>query len=137
MDYGPQRYAKEVSRSLKRRLIGQVSKENNGSKKPIADQDIQKLLANDSGVDEPLVRTVAAIISAEQQYVPQQEYSGKITLFWARDAKSDFEDNRLGWRRLAAGGFELHVVPGTHTSMREEPHVAELAQTLWPCLEKA
>jgi thioesterase domain-containing protein len=52
----------------------------------------------------------------------------------ARDAKRDFEDNRLAWRKLAAG-FEVHIVPGTHTSMREEPHVAELAAKLRSCLE--
>jgi len=67
----------------------------------------------------------------------EQEYPGKITLFWARDAKPDFEDNRLGWRRLAAGGFDLHIVPGTHTSMREEPYIAELVEKLKPCLENA
>src|SRR4029453_18777410 len=97
-----------------------------------------KLLVNDSGVDESLVRTVTAILSAEQRYVPaQQEYAGKITLFWARDAKTDFEDNRFGWGRLAAGGFEVHVVPGNHTSMREEPNVNVLAQKLKCCLDGA
>jgi thioesterase domain-containing protein len=57
-------------------------------------------------------------------------------LFWARDAAPGYEDNRLGWRRMAAG-FDLHVVPGTHTSMREEPYVAELAKKLKACLENA
>ena len=136
-EYGPARYATEISKSVKRRLTGQVAKENNGSGNTnAADPDIQKLLVNDSGVDESLVRTVAAILSAEQQYIPaRQQYFGKITLFWARDAKRDFEDNRLGWRRLATGGFDLHVVPGTHTSMREEPYVAELVAKLKPYLE--
>jgi amino acid adenylation domain-containing protein len=139
MEYGPRRYATEVSKSVKRRLTGQVIGENNGSRKTNApDPDIQKLLVNDSGVDESLVRTVTAILAADERYVPaRQEYPGKITFFWARDAKSDFEDNRLGWRRLAAGGFDLHVVPGTHTSMREEPYVAELVEKLKPCLENA
>jgi len=36
---------------------------------------------------------------------------------------------------MAAGGFDLHVVPGTHTTMREEPFVAELAEKLKACLD--
>jgi len=143
MEYGPRRYATEVSKSVKRRLTGQVAKgssgESNGSgKAKDLDAEIQKLLVKDSGVDESLVRTVAAILSAEERYVPaRREYPGKITLFWARDAKPNFQDNRLGWRRMAAGGLDLQVVPGTHTSMREEPYVAELVEKLKPCLANA
>jgi aspartate racemase len=138
MEQGPRLYFSETGKALKRRLTGQISKENNGAGTNGApDPEIQKLLVKDSGVDEALVRTVAAILSAEEQYRPaQHEYSGKITLFWARDAAPGYEDNRLGWRRMAAG-FDLHVVPGTHTSMREEPYVAELAKKLKACLENA
>ena len=133
---GPKRYASEAAKGVKRRLIGQVAETNNGSGKSNAlDLEIQKVLANDSGVDESLVRTVTAILSAEEAYVPAQNYRGKITFFWAREAKRDFEDNRLGWSRLAAGGFDLHEVDGTHTSMREEPHVADLVEKLKPYLQ--
>jgi amino acid adenylation domain-containing protein len=135
---GPKRYASEAAKGVKRRLIGQVAETNNGSGKSNAlDLEIQKVLANDSGVDESLVRTVTAILSAEEAYVPAQNYRGKITFFWAREAKRDFEDNRLGWRRVAAGGFDVHVVPGNHTSMREEPNVKVLAQELKCCLDGA
>jgi len=143
MKYGPRRYATEVSKSVKRRLTRQVAKgnrgESNGSGKANdLDREIQKLLVKDSGVDESLVRTVAAILSAEERYVPaRQEYPGKITLFWALDAKPNFQDNRLGWRRMAAGGLDLQVVPGTHTTMREEPYVAELVERLKPSLANA
>jgi len=133
-EYGPRRYLSAAGNGVKRRLTGRIAEENNNA--AVADPEIQKLLARDSGVDESLVRTVAAILAAEEQYVPaRQEYPGKITLFWARDAAPDFEDNRLGWRRMAAGGFDLHVVPGTHTTMREEPFVAELAEKLKACLD--
>jgi len=57
---------------------------------------------------------------------------------WAADdAPRDFEDNRSGWTSIAAGGCEIHVVPGTHAKMREEPHVQKLVEKLKPCLEKA
>jgi len=81
---------------------------------------------------------VAAILEAEKNYKPAwPRYPGKITFFWADDAPRDFEDNRSAWTRVAAGGCEIHVVPGTHTKMREEPHVQKLVEKLRPCLEKA
>ncbi len=136
MEKGPRSYAQGIGRSVNRRLTGRVSETNNETNNA-PDPEIQKLLVQDSGVDESLVRTVLAIMAAEEQYVPPRGvYPGKITLFWASDAKRDFEDNRLAWRKLAGAGLEVHVVPGTHTSMREEPHVAELAAKLKPCLEK-
>jgi thioesterase domain-containing protein len=82
------------------------------------------------------LRTVLAILDAEKDYVPRGKiYPGKITLFLAADAEADAEDNRLGWEKLAAGGLEVHSVPGTHISIREEPHVAVLAEKLRRCLE--
>ncbi|HEX6719183.1 MAG TPA: hypothetical protein VF088_18910, partial [Pyrinomonadaceae bacterium] len=75
---------------------------------------------------------------AEQNYRPaNRRYPGRITFFWAEDAPRDFEDNRLAWTKVAAGGCEIHVVPGTHTKMREEPHVQKLVEKLKPCLAKA
>jgi len=69
-----------------------------------------------------LIKTVFGIYRAGEAYQPVGKiYSGKITLFWAKDDEADFEDNRLGWRRLAAAGLEVHEVPGTHGSMREGP----------------
>jgi thioesterase domain-containing protein len=132
MEKGPREYAEGI---VNRRFAGRVSEASNEN---APDPEIQKLLMKDSGVDESLVRTVMAIMAAEEEYIPAHGvYPGKITLFLARDAKSDFEDNRMAWRKLAGAGLEVHVVPGTHTSMREEPHVAELAAKLRACLEKA
>ncbi|MEN3329448.1 MAG: hypothetical protein V7638_4255, partial [Acidobacteriota bacterium] len=126
MEKGPREYAQGI---VNRRFKARVS-ETKSETTSAPDPEIQKLLAEDSGVDKSLVRTVLAIMAAGDEYVPARGvYPGKITFFMARDAKRDFEDNRLAWRKLAAG-FEVHVVPGTHTSMREEPHVAELAAML-------
>jgi hypothetical protein len=33
--------------------------------------------------------------------------------------------------------LEVHDIPGTHTSIREEPHVAMLAARLTECLSRA
>ncbi|HYV09764.1 MAG TPA: amino acid adenylation domain-containing protein [Pyrinomonadaceae bacterium] len=127
MEKGPREYAQEI---VNRRFSRQVSEAKNKTTSA-PNSEIQKVLGKDSGADESLVRTVLAIMAAEEQYVPPRGvYPGKITLFWARDMKTDFEDNRMAWRKLAGAGFEVLVVPGTHTSMREEPHVAELAAKL-------
>ena len=136
MEKGPRTYAQAIWRSVNRRATGLVTETKNETTNA-PDPEIQKLLVKDSGVDESLVRTVLAILAASEQYVPARGYPGKITFFMARDAKRDFEDNRVAWRKLAGGGLEVHVVPGTHTSMREEPHVAELAAKLKPCLDQA
>ena len=123
-------YSAGLMSSVKRRLkLGTSDPE-------ISTSEVQSLVPEQA--DEALMQTVAAILEAEQAYVPRKlSYPGKVTLFWANDAPRDFEDNRLAWRKIAAGGCEIHVVPGTHTKMREEPHVQKLVEKLKPCLEKA
>ena len=122
-------YSAGLVSGVKRRLTQGTS----GRK--ISEAEVQSLVPEQA--DEALVQTVAAILEAEQNYVPRNtSYPGKVTLFWAEDAPRDFEDNRLAWQKLAAS-CEIHIVPGTHTKMREEPHVQKLVEKLKPCLEKA
>ena len=65
-------------------------------------------------------------------YVPKP-YGGKLVLFCVRrNASPDMgsfrnADARLGWRELAAGGVETHLVTGTHHTMLEEPHARVIA----------
>lgn len=87
--------------------------------------------------DDPLIRAVLANLQAERDYTPaQNRYAGKITYFWAQDPQDNFEDNRGAWRKVAAGGFELHVIPGDRVTMRQEPFIAMLAEKLRPALER-
>src|SRR5262249_47689738 len=89
---------------------------------------------------DPLERTVRANLQAEEEYTPVRKvYPGKITFFFAQDRGSvkAYEDNRLTWKRMASGGLEVHLVPGDHITMREEPHVAVLAEKLTDCLNRA
>jgi thioesterase domain-containing protein/acyl carrier protein len=139
MERGLRGYANEIGKTIRRRRTKEAVEGNNGPGNiTVLDPELAKVLERHREVDESLVRTVRAILDSEQDYVPaQQVYPGKITFFWAQDAVRDFEDNRLGWRRIAAGGLDIHVVPGTHTSMREEPYVADLVAKLKPCLENA
>jgi amino acid adenylation domain-containing protein len=89
---------------------------------------------------DPIKRTEWGIYLATQvNYVPPaRRYSGKITYFLARDNqyKSRLDDDRLRWKKLA-GEFEVHVIPGRHDTMSDEPQVAVLAEKLTDCLSRA
>src|SRR5689334_9689485 len=127
---GVRKYVTDATGALTQRL----NRSNSAAGLPVT--EVQSVVQDPQ--DAALVRTVAAILEAEQNYRPvKRRYPGKITFFWAEDAPRDFEDNRSGWTSIAAGGCEIHVVPGTHAKMREEPHVQKLVEKLKPCLEKA
>ncbi len=73
---------------------------------------------------------------ASEDYVPQV-YTGRITLFQAKEANLDFSYypvTQLGWGELAAGGLDIYEIPGSHLSMVQEPHVQVLAEKLSACL---
>ena len=131
---GPRTYATEVVKALQRRLGKAPVLHGNVAS---LDPQIASLLANRTDRDEALVHTVEAIRDAEDNYVPSGKvYPGRITLFWAMNSIKDFEDNRLGWRRLAAG-LDVYEIPGNHTTIREEPNVRILVENLKICIEKA
>jgi thioesterase domain-containing protein len=48
-----------------------------------------------------------------------------------------YEDRRMGWHEVAQGGLEVHVVPGDHTTMEQEPHVQILASRFQKCFDRA
>ena len=64
-------------------------------------------------------------------------YEGKVillrakvpTLFRSRDA-------RMGWEAVAAGGVEVHHIPGGHDDCVSAAHCAELGRLLMRCVEK-
>ena len=68
-------------------------------------------------------------------------FSGKIDLFRAEyQPPSDVfeEDPFLGWSGMAAGGIEVHQLPGDHHMYYLEPATAAvLARKLRACLEQA
>jgi len=95
---------------------------------------------------------------ATRNYVLHR-YAGRVTLFKASEAgpTSDLEtrndstgsgpaerppaagsspDPTFGWSQWAAGGVDVHVVPGNHANMVYQPHVEALAEKLTICLEQ-
>jgi amino acid adenylation domain-containing protein len=102
-----------------------------------ANRELKEAIASRPDLNDPLVQTVLANLEAEKNYRPSvRDYPGRITYFWAKDAGSGYDDNRLAWKRLARGGFDLYQVPGDHATMREEPHVATLVEKLRPILDR-
>lgn len=73
---------------------------------------------------------------AAHRYVPQA-YDGRVTLFWASGDLRGSNDLVAGWRALATGGMEVQEIPGDHLNIIKEPHVAELANKLTDCLQRA
>jgi amino acid adenylation domain-containing protein len=72
----------------------------------------------------------AAHIRAYLKHRPQP-FPGHLTLFRTRchPLFCSFDD-ACGWRELAGGGVTVHLVPGAHESVLDEPHVAMLAREL-------
>jgi thioesterase domain-containing protein len=48
-----------------------------------------------------------------------------------------YEDQRLAWYEVAQGGLEVHVVPGDHSTMEQEPNVQVLASQFQKCFDRA
>ncbi len=74
-----------------------------------------------------------------QEFVPQV-YPGRATVFLtgSRDlSRGPLKSRNPQVPRLAAGGVEIHEIPGDHGSITREPHVRILAEKLRTCLDKA
>ena len=78
-----------------------------------------------------------ALLYAAKCYRPPV-YPGRVTLLRARTSSPATAGSAMwGWDRVAAGGVELHEVPGEHHELLKEPRVAGLAATLQACLDHA
>lgn len=74
---------------------------------------------------------------AAGRYMPGP-YAGRIVQFVAADQWMTglLLDSRLGWKELAAGGFEVQYVAGRHDSLLAEPSVRDLGERLATILRK-
>jgi acyl transferase domain-containing protein/thioesterase domain-containing protein/acyl carrier protein len=66
-----------------------------------------------------------------------EAYSGGVTVFKATSLGGKYDaDGSMGWRVLAAGGVEVHKIPGEHLELLRPPHVAVLAAKLNDCITR-
>ena len=92
------------------------------------------------------VRLKAKVIAnlwAARCYAPQP-YLGQIHLFFASESPRSPNDPRLGWRELATGGAETHMISGNHNTITgandtkiEKAHMQVLAEQLSVCIAEA
>ncbi|NWF60957.1 MAG: AMP-binding protein, partial [Fischerella sp.] len=87
------------------------------------------------------VKIMDANIQAVTEYV-LQVYPGNMILLRTEDKNRQKAvgvkyDLQFGWGNLVAGQLDVDFVPGSHTTMLEEPHVRVLAEKLQTCLDHA
>nr|WP_318528447.1 non-ribosomal peptide synthetase/type I polyketide synthase [Plectonema radiosum] len=69
-------------------------------------------------------------VQAMRSYIPRI-YPGRIIFFRAHERDATNPQNpELPWRDLAAGGLEVHEVPGNHITMNYPPNVQVIAERL-------
>src|SRR5579872_2302466 len=82
-----------------------------------------------------LQKVKAANALAEASYVPQY-YPGHVVQLWCTEMPTrSYRDRRLAWSEVAGGGLEVHVIPGNHMTMLEDPHLGVLSEKLRVCLQ--
>jgi amino acid adenylation domain-containing protein len=137
LERGPATYTADALGAIGRRLRRRFSAGTTNAEVTV---DASTILPGKIEFQDPLVRAVEANIEAENAYAPRNKiYRGRIVLFYAEDLGGTpaYEDNRLRWAKMATEGIEVHRIPGTHITMREEPNVALLARIMTDCLEQA
>ena len=77
------------------------------------------------------------VLFALSTYQPRL-YPGHVVFFRSAERLEAFRSELdFGWGKFATGGIEVHVIPGDHISMFDEPNVAEIVARLTPHLERA
>lgn len=86
---------------------------------------------------QPFMDIFQRNIEALKHYHPQP-YPGRILFFRASDRDSITPAHpERAWLDLAAGGVEIHEVPGNHITMNFSPHVKAIADPLTIALQNA
>jgi amino acid adenylation domain-containing protein len=76
-------------------------------------------------------------LRALRSYAPEI-YPGRIILFNADEQLfGTLDEPTMGWGQLAAGGVDVHTVPGNHFTIVREPHVNVLAEQLMNSLRNS
>jgi len=75
-------------------------------------------------------QVMAAHARASRSYRPAP-YPGRVDVFRVRTHRLSAPPERdLGWSRFAAGGAEVHIIPGAHDNFLELPYAEGLAAEL-------
>jgi hypothetical protein len=98
-------------------------------------QDDEFVLGMPTGVEE-WDAFLAQHYKSLMAYEPRP-YPGRVALFRARALPvSRLHRPDLGWGRMAGGGIEINIVPGSHENILREPYVEGLARALRRALDE-
>ena len=83
-----------------------------------------------------LIEVFKVNMNAMWNYTPQP-YPGRVVFFYAKERRELYDPMYpfLPWLDLAAGGVEIHTVPGDHISMHFSPNIEVLAEKLGAYLQ--
>ena len=126
-----QTYVRQLLSTWRRQLVDWLTRGELGRARP--------LIAQGSTEDAQwhLERLAAPGQRAVRRYVPEP-YLGRIALFVSADAGvRPAPDRRFAWRSVARAECTLHVVPGDHHHVLEEPHAPFVARSLKACMADA
>jgi amino acid adenylation domain-containing protein len=80
---------------------------------------------------------------ASREFLPRS-YAGKVTLFRALDQHHGirklqhyYGEAAMNWNRTAAGGTEVHWMPGWHGNMMHDAQALGFARKLQECIDRA
>jgi amino acid adenylation domain-containing protein len=118
---------------LRRKALGLFRSGNHGASKGRDDLALLGEIIDLSKYPKDFRRYAETHWRALLNYTPAP-YPGRVTLFRTHRPRLFAFDPEAGWSRLAAGGVDLRVVPGTHEKILEEPYLRELAVQLNQCL---
>jgi aspartate racemase len=118
---------------LRKQLVHAVLRRVRWSLRQLGRLRVQRYLGSQHA--RRIQRTYEAHMRAQRRYVPRT-YSGTITLFAAQEEYGP-DDARPLWKNLTSGGFDLHLVPGNHRTMSQDPHLRTLARELEGVINEA
>ncbi len=131
---GPKERLAYIWDGIASRTRGQLTTFTNGVKKVASEVYLA------TGIERPVspslrVRYLNAVHSrAKRNYVPDV-YPGRVVVLRTEGGSRDLA---VVWGRLAAGGLEIHEVPGQHTEIVfDKSQIQVLATHLKACLDRA
>lgn len=105
--------------------------EYGGALQSLAGVDLEAELIEPSAFIYPGFSQVMAAHQRAQNLYRLGPYSGHVDVFRVRTQRlSSPPDRDFGWRRYAAGGVGVHMIPGSHDNFLDPPYVEGLADTL-------
>ncbi len=97
----------------------------------------QKIQAPFESEQEKNLRLTISNLNQLYKYYEWRPYDGEIIFIRSSEfAEREDKDYHISqWTQLAKGGLAVHVVPGHHLTLFEEPEVVGLAEQIKACLD--